>query len=87
MCIGINCIFCQDLYHNKGARDQDPLIGRGQLEGSPLPLRHKTKTKRQVEGNFARHTYTKEDTNKKLTIEDCNRPNIIEAKQTELESF
>ena len=37
--------FFQDVYHNEGARDQDLLDGRGQLEGSPQSLSRKRQQK------------------------------------------
>ena len=35
----------QDVYHNELARDQDPLVRRGQLEGSPQSLSRKRQQK------------------------------------------
>ena len=35
----------QDVYHNELARDQDPLVRRGQLEGSPQSLSRKRQLK------------------------------------------
>ena len=55
-------------------------------EDSPKPLRRKTTTKGKLKATLP-DIQTKEDTNKKLTKKDYNRPDMIEAKQTELEKF
>ena len=69
------------------ARDREPhVVGRGQLGDYPHPLRCKTTDKGKLKATLP-DIKTQDDNNRKLTRKEYNRPDIIVARQTELEKF
>ena len=79
---------CTGMRMTKTTTPWDLLNRRGQLEGSPQPLRRKMTQKGKSKATLPDIQTNEDDTsNKKLTKKDYKRPDIIEAKQTELEKF
>ena len=82
--------YYQDVCHDERARDanRDLLNGQGELEDSPQPPRRKMtqkcKSKTTLQDIKAEEDVT---SNKKLKKKDYTRPDVIKAKQTELEKF
>ena len=80
--------YYQDVCHDEGARYADWVHHnrRGELEDSPRPSRGKTTEKGKSKATLL-DIKTEEDvtSNKKLKKKDYNRPDVIHAKQTELD--
>ena len=69
------------------ARDREPhVVGQRQLGDSPHPLRRKTTDKGKLKATLP-DIKTSDDNNRKLTRKEYNRPEVIVAKQTDLEKF
>ena len=75
-----------DVPHPGRARDREPhIVRRRQLGDSPHPLRCKISDKGKLKATLP-DIKTQDDTNRKLTRKEYNRPDVI-AKQTELKKF
>ena len=75
-----------DILHPGRAWDRDPHGGGGLLRDSLQPLRRKTTEKGKLKATLP-DIKTQEDKKRKLTKKDFNRPDVIIAKQTELETL
>ena len=71
-----------DVPHPDRARDRDPHIGQRQLGNSPHLLRRKTTDKGKLKATLP-DIKTQDDNNRKLTMKDYNRPDVIVAKKVD----